>query len=112
MEAADEPFGVKRSCAVHDRRHLQPELAKPLRTRWYLVANVRPLNCPLWTCVQTDMVDFISEQGQAASTSVADYVEATYGYRYSFRWPALGIALAYVLLLRGLVIAVLKWKHR
>jgi ABC-type multidrug transport system permease subunit len=62
--------------------------------------------------VQAQMIDVVPEDGQPARSSIAEYVKTTFGYSYSFRWPALGITFAYVVLLRILICVALKVRHR
>jgi uncharacterized membrane protein YukC len=61
------------------------------------------------------MIETITEDGQPSmSESIAEYVRTKYGYSYSFRWPALGITLAFVVVLRALVYVYVaaKLRHR
>ena len=58
-----------------------------------------------------NMIETITEEGQPSSSTLAQYVEDTYGYEYDFRWLALAITAAIVVLIRVLVCAAAVWRH-
>lgn len=45
-------------------------------------------------------------------STMAQYVEDTYGYEYDFRWPAVALTAAITVLLRVLVLAAAMWRHK
>jgi hypothetical protein len=59
----------------------------------------------------SDFIDFVDSAGTARTATIAGYIDETFGYQYSFRWPAVVISLCYVLLLRTIVVAATKYIH-
>ena len=47
--------------------------------------------------------------GPAGTTTVKDYLESTFDYEYSFRWPCVAISVAYVIFFRLLGAAALRY---
>jgi ABC-type transport system involved in cytochrome bd biosynthesis fused ATPase/permease subunit len=55
-------------------------------------------------CVQTEqLITYISNDGDQVTSTIAKYVDKTFGYQHSFRWWALVISLLYILLLRMII---------
>ena len=61
--------------------------------------------------VQMNMIETITMEGQPSSSTLAQYVEDTYGYEYDFRWLALAITAAIAALIRVLVCIAAVWRH-
>ena len=59
----------------------------------------------------SEYIEYIDASGAAANSTIAGYIDETFGYQYSFRWPAVVISLLYVLLLRTVVVIATKYIH-
>ena len=58
--------------------------------------------------VQEQTIEWL-DGSRLVTTSISTYVEETFGYKYSMRWPALVISLAFILLLRSIVMVATKY---
>jgi hypothetical protein len=59
--------------------------------------------------VQTEqLITYISSDGHEVTSSIAQYIDVTFGYQHSFRWWALAISLLYILLLRTVITVATK----
>ena len=59
----------------------------------------------------TEMITFINSGGDQVTDTIANYIDTTFGYQYSFRWPALVISLLYIMLLRIIIVMATKFLH-